>query len=86
MLDLVLLARPSAEHRNVRLKFVGVVEFGFYYRSDYGFYDVENVKFLMAEDGSFYLSIDPDMEQSGCSKSDQDFVKAMSVELILDEE
>lgn len=62
------------------LRFLGVQEFGFYWRKDYFFYNSNRVKFFKTSDGNFYFSGDPVDENEAPSPDDQDFVLATGLE------
>src|SRR5476649_1164686 len=82
-LEMVFCARNNAFYKKAKLKFSGIVEFGFYYSNKYVFYNIESIKLLRCEDGLYYLSLDPDEENSAASSSDQNFVKSKKIILTL---
>jgi len=83
-LEMCFRARSSASYKNARLRFSGIVEFGFYYSDRFVFYNIESIKFFRCKDGLYYLSLDPDESSSSASASDQDFVKAKEIALTFD--
>ena len=60
-IEMRFAARPSASNSRLTLKFREVIEFGFYFSSEFVFYNVEQIKFEATASGCFYLSLDPDM-------------------------
>lgn len=73
--ELFLTARDGAEYSQLRLIFEHVTGFDFTYSKDYIFGNVEDLKFLITEDGQFYLSLDPDLSEKRASQEDRDFVR-----------
>ncbi|MDX8570397.1 hypothetical protein OZ666_01800 [Elizabethkingia sp. HX QKY] len=65
----------------VHLLFTKIVEFQFYYSSNYSFYNIENYKLLYIED-QVYLSLDPDEHLESKSDKDLDFILAKNVLLL----
>jgi len=61
-----------------KLRFTDVVEYSYYYNSDYIFYNIAIFKFLNIG-GLFYLSLDPENESNNRSENDQDFILSKSV-------
>ena len=66
--------RPKSDFEKIRLKMLGVSEYGFYYKDDTVFYNVERFKFFVTREGGFYLSLDPIDDSDNVSDEDQDFV------------
>lgn len=63
----------------IRLKFIDILEYSFYYNSDYIFYNVETVKLINTERG-IYLSLDPYDEDGSISSNDQDYILCKEIE------
>jgi len=72
------LIEPEKE-KHLRLKFTDVVEYMFYYKSDYTHYTIRRLKFLHDEE-CFYFCIDPEDELPKVSHTDKDIVRAKNVE------
>ena len=83
VLTLCFRARSGAEYKIAQLKFRGIIQFGFYYSSEFSFYNVEAIKFFVTEGGGAYLALDPDQRRDGDSEDDQDFVRAKFVEALI---
>jgi hypothetical protein len=79
VIEIVFNLIGDENEKHLRLKFTDVVEYMFYYKSDYTHYTVRRLKFLW-EDECFYLSIDPEDELPKVSHTDQDVVRAKRVE------
>jgi len=73
------IIRKNAKYHKVCLEFNDVLEYGFYYNSDYIFYNVESFKFFNHDNLFYYLSMDPVDEKNTISDKDQDFVKAKAI-------
>lgn len=82
-LELNFKGHQGAEYNWATIKFISIIEFGFYYSNRYVFYNVESIKFLMINDDMFYLSLDPDECSRDISGDDQDFVTSKAIELIV---
>jgi hypothetical protein len=65
----------------INLLFNNILEFDFYYNSDYTFYNIENYKLLYLNN-LIYLSLDPDQSVNGRSEKDSDFILANSLKLV----
>ena len=64
----------------LKLKFLDIKEYGFYYDHTRIFYNVEDFK-LLRKDDLFYLSLDPYLEdRESISENDNDFVLAREIE------
>jgi hypothetical protein len=58
----------------LKLRFMGIKEYSFYWNSTYNFYYVETYKLIKKQD-LFYISFDPEDETSlDISEADQDFI------------
>jgi hypothetical protein len=68
----------------MRIKFVDVSEYLFYYRNNYGFYDVATCKFFKKDD-LYYLSLDPYDETLEMHPEDQDFILCKEIEGFISE-
>ncbi len=79
MADVKLRPRSSSDFQELHLVFADVIEFGFYYSSEFIFYNVERVKFFSLDNEKFYLSLDPDDEEEEVSPEDQDFIMSKMV-------
>ncbi len=79
VIEIVFSLAETENDQHLRLKFTDVVEYMFYYKSDYTHYTVRRLKFLYDEE-CFYLSIDPEDELPKVSHTDQDVVRAKNVE------
>jgi hypothetical protein len=79
IIDLSFRLLYAKGHRNFRIRFKEVTQYCFYYHSDYIFYNVASVKFFKDE-GSFYISLDPDDSASAKSELDNDFIISKDVE------
>lgn len=78
-IDVKLQLAYKKGENNILLRFVDVLEYSFFYRSNRFFYNVEIFKFFKAEN-IFYVSFDPVNEDENMSDEDQDYIKATSVE------
>ncbi|MCS3530752.1 hypothetical protein [Chryseobacterium sp. JUb7] len=65
----------------INLLFNDIVEFNFYYNSDYNFYNIEDYK-LLYFNNQIYLSLDPDQSIKDKSEHDSDFILAKSLKLL----
>lgn len=79
MADVKLISRSSSDFQELRLVFVDVIEFDFYYSSESIFYNVERVKFFSPDGENAYLSLDPYDEEEKVSPEDQDFILSQMV-------
>jgi len=73
--------KRESDFDEVKILFKNVYEFGFYYSSDYIFYNVEDYKLLDLK-GKIYISLDPDSSTTSRSPDDLDFIlseKAMII-------
>jgi len=76
----IVFSLPDVEkEKHLRLKFTEVIEYMFYYKSDYAHYTVRRLKFIREEE-CFYFSIDPEDELPKVSHTDQDIIRAKNVE------
>lgn len=71
----------KSDFSKIDLLFNDIVEFNFYYNSDYHFYNVEDYKLLYFND-QIYLSLDPDDSTNIKSENDSDFILAKSLKLL----
>lgn len=70
----------KSDFSKINLIFNDIVEFNFYYNSDYNFYNIEKYKLLYINE-EIYISLDPDEEIIERSKLDSDFILAKKLEL-----
>ena len=63
----------SKDQKNFRIRLIDVIEYAFYHKNGYDFYNVVNLKFFAIGE-LYYLSLDPDESVKGRSDSDNDFV------------
>ena len=56
-----------------KIRFTDILEYGFYHKEGYYFYNVERYKFFKKGD-SFYISLDPADEYEVIQENDQDFI------------
>ncbi|MES2278186.1 MAG: hypothetical protein V4592_19305 [Bacteroidota bacterium] len=74
------LNRKLKREPQLKIHFIDVIEYSFYYHKSYDFYNVECYKFYKTEKG-YYLSLDPYEGVVGePSEEDQDFIWCESVE------
>jgi hypothetical protein len=66
----------------LKLRFIDVIEYGFYWNASYGFYYVERYKFFKNEKG-FYMSLDPADETDNPQGDDQDIILSKNIEACL---
>jgi hypothetical protein len=64
----------------MKLSFFGIKEYCFYWNEKFTFYNIEYYKLLKTDDNMFYISFDPNNEESGISKDDQDFILSENIE------
>ena len=76
-LDVQLLY--AKRNKAYKIKFIDVQEYSFYHHKDYIFYNISNYKF-MRNNGLFYISLDPDEDESSVSTNDQDFISSVALE------
>jgi hypothetical protein len=69
----------SKKEKKLKLKFIDIIEYSFYYNSQYIFYNIEDYKFFIEND-IVYVSFDPFDQEVHISLEDQDFIKSKSVE------
>jgi len=65
--------------KKIKLHFIGVIEYEFYWNDKFTFYIVERYKFLKTERG-FYISFDPYDESEEPSEEDHDIILCNEVE------
>ena len=63
----------------LKIRFTNVMEYSFYYKMGYSFYNVERCKFFKKGD-SFYISLDPYDEWANIDENDQDFILCSAIE------
>jgi hypothetical protein len=78
VIEIVFALTDPEDEKHLRLKFTDVIEYMFYYKSDYTHYTVRRLKFLWEEE-AYYLSIDPEDELPKISHTDKDIVRAKNV-------
>jgi hypothetical protein len=79
VIEIVFSLAETEKNKHLRLKFTDVVEYMFYYKSDYTHYTVRRLKFLHEEE-CFYFCIDPEDELPKVSHTDKDIIRARNVE------
>jgi hypothetical protein len=79
IIEITFLMRPKSDFERVTIRFSGVLEYSFYYNTDYIFYNVERYKFFLDNNNNFYLSLDPFNEAVEISDQDQDYIIAKEV-------
>jgi hypothetical protein len=67
----------------VKIKFLNVYEYGFYYQHAFSFYDVADYKFLVTPENEIYLALDPDVSNPLHCSNDQDFVLAKDFDVVV---
>lgn len=70
--------RPTGGE-TLKLHFIGVTEYEFYWNDQHRFYTVERYKFLKSEKG-FYISLDPYDESEKILDNDHDIILSKEVE------
>jgi len=78
-IDIYIKPISQKQYSELRLRFMHVNEYSFYYRSDSYFYYIENFK-LFKSGEFFYASFDPVDETDTLNQEDQDYVIAQSIE------
>nr|WP_294947262.1 hypothetical protein [uncultured Mucilaginibacter sp.] len=63
----------------IKLRFVDVLEYSFYWNAEHHFYYVERYKFFKTEKG-FYISLDPVDETDIAAEEDGDVIISKSIE------
>ncbi|TFF37462.1 hypothetical protein [Mucilaginibacter psychrotolerans] len=63
----------------LKLRFIDIIEYGFYWNASYSFYYVERYKFFRNEKG-FYMSLCPTDENGSPSDDDGDVIISKSIE------
>lgn len=63
----------------LKISFLKVKEYSFFWNESYIFYNIETLKFFK-KDNLFYISFDPDGNDDSISKNDQDFILCESIE------
>jgi hypothetical protein len=58
--ELQFRARPDSDFFEVRMKFTEVIEYEIAYEEAEEYIDIWDLKFLKLDDGSFYITLDPD--------------------------
>ena len=71
LLSFQTMFNPKIEE--IKISFFNVNEYGFYHNSKHYFYNVDYYKFKKNNDNEYYMSLDPNEEES---KNDNDFIKA----------
>ena len=66
----------------IKLRFVDVLEYSFYWNVEHHFYYVERYKFFKTEKG-FYISLDPVDETNNAKEEDQDIISSKNLEAYL---
>ncbi|WP_343691971.1 hypothetical protein [Chitinophaga sp.] len=63
----------------VKIRFIGIEEYSFFYTKDRYFYFIQRLK-LFKKEHHYYLSMDPVDEKEEISVEDQDFILCNSIE------
>lgn len=66
-------------NNEIKLRFLDVQEYLFYYNSDNIFYNIERLKFLKLNT-DIYICFDPSNEEERRSEDDQDYILSKDVE------
>ena len=66
-------------NNEIKLRFLDVQEYLFYYNSDNIFYNIERLKFLKLNT-DIYIRFDPSNEEERRSEDDQDYILSKDVE------
>jgi hypothetical protein len=86
--ELQFRARPDSDFTEIRIKFTAVIEYEISYEESEEYIDIWDLKFLKLDDGSFYITLDPDpstLPAAGAtvleqSDTDNFFVRARHIE------
>jgi len=65
--------------KTLKLRFIDVIEYSFYWNASHNFYNVERYKFFKSEKG-YYISLDPVDKSDALSDDDQDIILSKEVE------
>jgi hypothetical protein len=65
--------------KTLKLYFIDVIEYSFYWNASHSFYNVGRCKFFKSEKG-YYISLDPVDESEELSDEDQDVILCKEVE------
>ncbi len=79
----VKIRRKKSKFKSIKIKFLEVEEYSFYYVASIFFYNIERVKLFSLERGNFYLSLDPYDDKQEMDERDQDFIISKRLELIV---
>lgn len=74
-----LLFTLSPRNEAMKIRFSTILEYSFYYKENYSFYNVERCKFFKNGD-IFYISLDPYDEKTEINERDQDFILCKEIE------
>ncbi|MES2376423.1 MAG: hypothetical protein V4553_07585 [Bacteroidota bacterium] len=75
----VSIDRNTKANVGLKISFVDVSEYSFYWDASRHFYNVERYKFLKSENG-YYISLDPFDESQKLSNEDQEIILSKSIE------
>ena len=78
-IDVYVSLLYSNEHKQLKLQFQNVSEYGMFYTSDHHFYYIERYKFFKCNKG-FYISFDPVDEKLEIDQEDNDFILSSDIE------
>jgi len=62
----------------LKIKFIDIIEYSFYYKNNFYFYNVAYCKFFK-KGNTVYISLDPFDEEETIHKNDQDFILCKNV-------
>lgn len=82
--DLYIQLHQDAELNVILLRFINVIESGFYHHNDYDFGLIESFK-LIYLDSNFYCALDPDSSTENISKHDQNYILSDAIVLFATE-
>lgn len=79
MIEIYIDLLYSKNEKTLKIKFIDIEMYSFFYCSDYYFYTVENYKLFATKKG-FYVSFDPHDDGETISPEDQDFIACKAIE------
>jgi hypothetical protein len=79
-IDLIVKIMYSKKSDEILIRFLGVIEYAFFYTSQNNFYFIEEYK-LFNENNFFYLSLDPFDDVKQKNPNDNDYIIATNIQL-----